>query len=130
MLREIKPVRQIPGEPRRRIFVDDFFILTVWHLPQGSLIGFQLCHERGPNEKALSWSIFDEFSHDRAEDGEGIPGHYKMTPILVGDGLFDKDNILALFKKESTEIDPTIVSFVCEKIMKYPAARSEGYQHP
>jgi hypothetical protein len=93
-------------------------------------VGFQLCYDKGPNEKALTWVEGIGFSHERVDDGEGIPGYYKMTPILVQDGLFDKDNILALFKKESKEIDPTIVSFVCEKIIKYPADRSESYQRP
>lgn len=44
------------------------------------------------------------------------------------DGLFNKDCMLALFKKKSKEIDPTIASFVGEKIVESSTDRSGGYQ--
>jgi hypothetical protein len=52
-LREMKPLRQIPGEPYRRCFSNDFFSLFVWLAPSGSIIGFQLSYEKGLNEKAM-----------------------------------------------------------------------------
>jgi len=117
MLQEMKDIRQVPGEPYRRCFSDDFFDLFVWFSPSGSIIGFQLCYDKGPNEKALTWFRDSEFSHERVDDGESIPYHYKMTPILMPDGSFDKDTVLRKFKEASTEIDSTVADFVCTKIM-------------
>ncbi len=45
---------------------------------------------------------------------------HKLTPILVSDGTFDKDGILALFRNESREIDPSVSAFVYERISAYP----------
>lgn len=126
MLRETRSVRQIPGESPRRWFSDDFFDLIVWYSPRSDIEGFQLCYQKGRDEKALTWFKDAGFSHNRIDNGEGRPGHHKMTPILTPDGLFDKDSILGLFKKESTEIDFTIASFVCEKMMEYPTDHGGG----
>jgi len=121
MIQEVKPLRQVPGESYRRCFSDDFFDLFVWYSPLGTIMGFQLCYEKGPNEKALTYSLLEGFSHERVDDGEGIPYHYKMTPILIPDGSFNKRSVLRLFRKKSTGIDPAVVDFVCRKIALYPS---------
>jgi hypothetical protein len=126
VLRETRNVRQIPGESPRRWFSDDFFDLIVWYSPRSDIEGFQLCYQKGRDEKALTWFKDAGFSHNRIDNGEGRPGRHKMTPILTPDGLFDKDHILGLFRKESTEIDFTIASFVSEKMMEYPTDHGGG----
>ncbi len=55
MLRELADVRQIPGEPRRRWFADDYFDLIVWFDKRGQIIGFQLCYDLPRDEHALTW---------------------------------------------------------------------------
>jgi len=43
-----------------------------------------------------------------------------MTPILLTDGVFERDRILNLFEQESRDIDPDIVAFVTDTIRRYP----------
>lgn len=123
MLRETKTgAKQATGDPFRRWFSDDTFDLIVWHASDGSILGFQLCYRDGPDQKALTWLKARGFSHKRIDDGEGSPYHPKMTPILVPDGTFDKDQVLARFEKESRAIDPDLVRVVVQAIKAYPAA--------
>jgi hypothetical protein len=127
VLREIKNFRQLPQEPPLRLFIDDFFRLFVWYAPDRSIKGFQLCYQIDWDEKALTWFQDTGFSHDRVDDGEGIPGHYKMTPILLPNGTFDIDHVLALFKKRCKKIDSAVARFVRNKIKKYRPKNSEDY---
>jgi len=123
MLEEIKQTRQISGDPFRRWFSDNTFDLIVWYDPTDSITGFQLCYCKGMNEHALTWREGKGFSHNRIDDGEGRPASPKMTPILVPDGTFDKDNVLALFQEKSKTIDPALAEVVTEAIKKYPQGK-------
>ena len=124
MLQEVRQTRQIPGEPFRRWFADQTFDLIVWHFPDHTIEGFQLCYRKGPDEGALTWLKGIGFSHKRVDDGEDSPAHHKMTPILVPDGIFDRDHVLKQFEKESKEIDPEVVRTVMEMLKKYPETES------
>ena len=97
MLRELADVRQIPGEPRRRWFADDYFDLIVWFNKKGESIGFQLCYDLPGEERALTWHKNTGFSHRRVDDGER-QRPYKATPILVADGSFDDAAVSELFE--------------------------------
>ena len=114
MLVEHKDVRQIENEGFRRWFTDDFFDLIVWY-EEDKIIGFQLCYDKSKHERALTWRSGYGFSHNRIDDGE-LPGHSKMTPILVEDGDFSKETIAAKFRSESRDIDRGIADFIYEKI--------------
>lgn len=120
MLREIENTRQVSGEPRRRWFADDIFDLIVWYSPSGEKSGFQLCYRDAFEERALTWMKDKGFSHNKIDDGEGISVRYKMTPILVPDGAFDRDHILELFEAAGQEIDVDVTGYVQEKIIQYP----------
>ena len=119
MLEEVKHVSQLRGEPFRRWFSDETFDLIVWYDSGDSVTGFQLCYRDGSDRKALTWQQDRGFSHKRIDDGEGRPGRYKMTPVLVPDGVFQRDQILALFENESAQIDPEIVRLVTETMRRY-----------
>jgi hypothetical protein len=119
MMHEVKNVRQVPGEGRRRWFSDQFFDLIVWYGDQKSAVGFQLCYDKNIKERALTWRRGVGFSHEKVDDGE-TPGHMKMTPVLVPDGLFDASGIAARFKKESSKIDPEISKLVIETLESFP----------
>ncbi len=123
MLREIKHIRQISGEPFRRWFSNDIFDLIVWYSSDDEVIGFQLCYRFGSEEKALTWLQKAGFSHSRVDDGERHPGLQKMAPILVPDGTFESQHVLALFEKESKEIDPEVVKVVVHVIGSYPHSK-------
>jgi len=118
MLVEIKDVRQIENDDYRRWFTDDFFDLIVWYSDQGGVTGFQLCYDKAHMERALTWRRNRGFSHTKIDDGEN-PGQAKMTPILVADGLFSKQEIARRFERESRQIDPKVARFVFKKIMEY-----------
>jgi hypothetical protein len=118
MLKELKNVSQIPGEPQRRWFADDFFDLIVWYDDQYDVSGFQLCYNKEMDERALTWKRQSSYTHHRVEDGEAKPQR-KATPILVADGKFDYKVIADRFIEESKEIDQVVSEFVLEKIRRY-----------
>ncbi|MDP3049064.1 MAG: hypothetical protein Q8N12_06510 [Thermodesulfovibrionales bacterium] len=85
-----------------------------------AITGFQLCYDKGREEKALTWRRDSGYSHNKVDDGEGRTYRQKMTPILVADGIFEYKEIAARFKKESREIDKTVAVFVYEKLVRFP----------
>ena len=119
MLKEIKQVNQIPNEPFRRWFHSDTMELFVWFEDSGEIYGFQLCYDKGDDEKALTWLKDRGYSHRKVDDGETTLQHFKRTPILVPDGMFPRDEVLASFKERSGDVDSDIVEFVVEKLGKY-----------
>ncbi len=119
MLKEVQHVMQIRGEPKRRWFSDDYFDLIVWVDETDNIIEFQLCYNKLYDQRALIWQKKLGFRHDLVDDGEGRPGKYKATPILVPDGRFEREEIAEKFRKESRKIEDRISTFVYEKIMLY-----------
>lgn len=122
MLVEKQNVRQIPNEGFRRWFTDNYFDLIVWYEGE-EIVGFQLCYDKGNDEHALTWRPSSGFSHNRIDDGE-IPYAAKMTPILVADGVFDKDEIAERFRNAARKIEYEIVDLVYRKLKEFPAKRS------
>jgi len=117
MLKEIQDTRQIPGEPFRRWFTGSYMDLIVWYDDdRSSIFGFQLCYRKGVEDKALTWYRHRGFSHTTVDDGEGRPGQYKMSPIMIPDGVFHSENVHKLFQSKSKLIDQEIVEFVSQKI--------------
>jgi hypothetical protein len=121
MLVEIPNARQVAGEGRRRWFTDDYFDLIVWYGEEEHPIGFQLCYDKGDHERALTWTRAHGYQHDRVDSGE-IPGHSKMTPIIVADGAFDREPVARRFGAESLRIDREVAAFVIEKLNRFSAA--------
>ena len=120
-LREVTDTRQIPGEPRRRWFCSADFDLIVW-FDEGEErpIGFQLCYDKLIGERALTWREGRGFDHAGVDSGEGMPTKYKGTPILVADGVFQQDRVLATFEKVSGELPANIREFVNDMLARYP----------
>jgi hypothetical protein len=119
MMKEIVNVRQVDGDPNRRWFSSDYFDLVIWHGEEGRIIGFQLCYDKGRNEKAVTWQASAGYCHNRIDDGENRPGIYKATPILVSDGVSAKIMIADAFRKESKDIDQEISDFVHKKLLEF-----------
>ena len=98
MITEITGVRQINGDPRRRWFSNEDFDLIVWlDDPDDHISGFQLCYDKTAYQRALTWHSEHGYLHNRVDDGENTPGKYKAAPILVCDGIFEKEIIAAQF---------------------------------
>lgn len=120
MMREVRKVRQVEGEPRRRWFTDEFFDLIVWFSPSGEIVGFQLSYDKFRQERALTWRPGEGFGHDGVDDGEDRPGKLKATPILVADGAFDATGIAERFSRESGDLPVEVVAFILAKLRDYP----------
>jgi hypothetical protein len=120
MLKESENTKQIPGESYRRWFSDKTCDLIVWYSTDKNIIGFQFCYQEDSFERALTWFEDSGYSHNRVDSGEGISLQHKMTPILIPDGTFDKENVLRLFKKKSKAIDQEVARFVSKIIKNYP----------
>lgn len=120
MLRELPDTRQIAGEPRRRWFFSSELDLIVWLDDQDEPIGFQLCYDKYRGERALTWHKDRGYDHAAIDDGENVPSQYKSTPILVADGLFERDRVKAAFLAASAEVPETIRRFVADALARYP----------
>lgn len=99
--------------------------LIVWFGEQGNgedspPIAFQLCYDKALAEKALNWDPQRGFSHMLVDDGEGLPGKFKATPLLVPDGACDRSAIAGRFAEAAADLPPTIRAFVTTKLS--PAA--------
>lgn len=120
MLKESFQIKQVPGESRRRWFSDWSMDLTVWFDDRGEPAGFELCYDKGKNERALRWRRDAGFVHERVDDGEGRPGRHKAAPVLVPDGAFNGNKISRQFEENSRDIDPQIAAFVRAVLNNYP----------
>jgi len=118
MFSETLNVRQIKGEPRRRWFSDKDLELIVWLGEKDRILGFQLCYEVETEPKALTWYEDKGFLHSGIHDGEGS-GWGKMTPILIRDGIFDKETIQKRFALSSPGLPKEIADFVAGKLAEY-----------
>ena len=116
MLREMKGVKQLPGEPPRRWFTDDDFDVIVFVDPSGGPIGFHLCYDKGENERVLIWDDHGGYAHGGIDDGETLLGGMKSSPIIVNDGAFDKTSVIYGLRMASGNIDQRIASFLIDKI--------------
>lgn len=121
MLNEIKGVRQVPGERRRRWFFDREMDLTVWMDAGEKIAGFQIVYGRPMDPHALTWWRSRGFYHHRVDDGERPDTvAEKGTPILMPDGHFDASAVGAVFDALSRDIDPAIADFVKAALSRCP----------
>ncbi len=107
-----------PAQDGRRWYSDNYFDLIVWTGPDSSISGFQLCYDKYRTERAVTWTKETGYSHERVDDGEWNPAK-NLTPILVPDGLCPIGEIIDLFLSRSAEIDPSIRSFVIDRLREY-----------
>jgi hypothetical protein len=119
MLKEAKNIRQVPGDPPRRWFDDEYFDLIVWLEKDGSVWGFQLCYDRGYAPRAMTWTKEKGYTHSGIDDGEGNGGAHKESPILVQDGLFDPRGIGAKLAAAAGELPPEMLAFILLKIKDF-----------
>jgi hypothetical protein len=120
MLHEFVDVRQIPDDKARRWWLDDYFDLIVWFEEDGHPSGFQLCYDKKGYERALTWNEGNGYLHTGVDDGDSFGGGWKMSPILVADGSFGKQEVMARFDEASGSLDEGLRSLVMGKIRDYP----------
>jgi hypothetical protein len=121
-LREVVIARA--REQHRRWFSDDDFDLFVWFDGLGAISWFELCYDRSDVERALTWTHTRGYEHWRVSAGEATGMNYDMTPILVpDDSEFPKDRIIAAFVKAASTLEPTIRSFVLQRLHEVTGER-------
>jgi len=119
MFKEIKNVRQIPGESMRRWFTDNDVELIMWIGRQEEIVGFQLCYKFDNEPKALTWHKSSGFLHSGIDEGDVTFGKHKKSPILIPDMRFNKEHVLMRFASSSKGLPEAIESFVRGKIEGY-----------
>jgi len=117
-MREVHPTRQVPGEAHRRWFSSPELDLIVWCDHHGAPVAFQLCYDKGRNERALTWEPATGLVHSAVDDGEWEIGmRYKATPVLLDDDPFDVPRLAARFAAASAELPADIAVFVRERLL-------------
>ena len=105
----------------RRLFTDEYFDLYLWYEREGgALSGFQLCYDRSRDPHSLTCAAGGSCVHTRIDDGEGEGAmHYKGSPILVSDGVFEKNRVYDRFALASHTLDPAIRTLILDAIQTY-----------
>ena len=118
MLRELRKVQQVSGEPKRRWFFCHELDLVVWEEEGGAICGFQLAYDKQGNEHSLAWHKRRGFSHYVVDDGEPMAG-VNETPFLYANGPLKRDRVLDQFLAVSSGIPADIVSFVEARLREF-----------
>jgi len=118
MLRELRNVKQVSGEAKRRWFFCHDLDLVVWEDEGGAICGFQLAYDKHWDEHSLSWSREHGYSHYVVDDGEPMAS-VNDTPFLYADGPFNRDRVLDQFLSMSSEIPAEIVGFVAARLREF-----------
>ena len=119
MLKKIDTPDSAEGNLHRQWFTDETFDLFLWTDDKGIIRSFQLCYDKGRDERALTWKEPSTYYHQRVDDGENRPGKSKSTPILTADGIFNFRKVAERFKSESASIEPELSEFVYEKLLSF-----------
>ena len=120
MLVEIPNVKQYEPNRHRRWFQNTFFDLYVWSNGAGDLLGFQLCYEKGGDQRALRFSRELGFQHEGVDQPEDKPGR-SMSAIFIANGVLDADALCTRFTQDAIEIPTRIREFVIEQLEVYDA---------
>ncbi|MBV9007695.1 MAG: hypothetical protein JO354_00800 [Verrucomicrobia bacterium] len=116
------PKKAVPGDYDRTWLSDDYFDLIVWHLPSGVIHGFQLCYGKPRWERALTWRSGRGFSHMQVDDGEHSAWG-NATPILIPDGAFPAETVVAEFQRRALDLPVELRQLVLKKIEEYVRTR-------
>lgn len=117
MLKEIRDAQQPAGEPLRRCFSDPQLDLYVWYGEGDHILQFQLCYDRGPDEKAFTWSATHGVVHHGVDDGSQS-GRFtvKGTPILTGRRPLDVAPLISLFRTHGGKLEHDLYQFVLTRL--------------
>jgi len=116
MLTEVTNVRQPEGEPRRRWFSSSTLDLFLWYDEKDNVIQFQICYDRGRDERALTWHHERGLTHHDVDDGENRTFRMKGTPILVRGSDFDTGRIIREFEQQADNVEYRTVQFILSRI--------------
>lgn len=124
MLKEY-PASQHKGDPPRRWFLDDYFDLIVWLDDGPEPYGFQLCYDRGGEERSLTWTRTAGYRHDVVDTGEAMPTK-NHAPLLIADGPFPAVTVLERFTNASASLDAPLRTFILDRLRRYGENRGSA----
>ena len=116
------PKRAVAGDYDRRWISDDYFDLIVWYTPRDTIHGFQLCYDKPHWERALTWLSDRGFSHMEVDSGEDS-AYANRTPVLVPDGSFPGERVLAEFARRGSALPVELRKLVTDKISEFVQRR-------
>ena len=112
------PKKAVTGDYDRRWISDEYFDLIVWYTPHDTVHGFQLCYDKPLWERALTWLSDRGFSHTEVDSGEDT-AYVNRTPVLVPDGSFPAERVLAEFARRSSALPVKLRNLVTDKISEF-----------
>ncbi len=116
-MEEFIRVRQDPGS-FKRYFCDTLFDCFIWYDRMGgSVTGFQLVYDKNTSPKSLTWINGKGFRHNKLDPVERSVSN--LSPILVPDGAFHKEQVSALFLEHSKGMEEDIVKMIVDAIIRY-----------
>jgi hypothetical protein len=117
MLKETLNAQQPPGEPRRRCFTDRDCDLYVWYDDDEEVVQFQLCYDKGPEEKAFTWSRDHGVVQHGVDDGSQS-GRFtvKGTPILTGREPVAISPLPRFFREHGRKLEHDLYKFVLARL--------------
>lgn len=116
MLEEIREIRQIEGEPRRRWFTAPELDIYIWYDDKDNVIQFQVCYDKGPGEQALTWRQEDGVVHHSVDDGESGIYRMKSTPVITEDTSYDPSRITDLIKQHGGKLEHGLYEFILSHV--------------
>ena len=112
------PKKAVTGDYDRRWISDEYFDLIVWYTPRDTVHGFQLCYDKPRWERALTWLSDRGFSHTEVDSGEDT-AYANRTPVLVPDGSFPAERVLAEFARRASALPVEVRKLVTDKISEF-----------
>jgi hypothetical protein len=112
------PKRTVHGDYDRRWISDDYFDLIVWYSRGDVIRGFQLCYDKPRWERALTWLSDRGFSHMEVDNGEDM-AYANRAPVLVPDGSFPAERVLAEFARRGGALPVELQKLVTGKISEF-----------
>ncbi len=128
MLREIRNVKQYPGQLFRRWFNDELLDLFVWYDAGGRIAGFQLCFDKDKQERA--WTYTDENGYS-LDDVDADGSAWDMSsPVLVPGTEFPRVRLLAQLGERGEALDRRLFEYLTEKLKEYASPSDVSARNP
>jgi hypothetical protein len=123
MLREIRNVKEIPGQGVRRWFNDEHLDLFVWYDADGRIIGFQLCFDKDTrDERALTFTEDAGYSLDHVATEASVCDLGSL--VMVPAGEFSCRPLIEKLGERGERLERSLYDYLRKKLEEYPAQAS------
>lgn len=120
MLREIRNIKQIPGQGARRWFSDEQLDLFVWYETGGRILGFQLCFDKNTRaERALTFTEEEGYALDYVASEASVCD--LGSPVLVRAGELSVWQLIDQLDERGATLEPSLYEYLREKLGECPA---------